>query len=123
MEATRWLGSELDYIKSLAGAGLDGISEARREARGCVFTPGFNSVAWRSAAAGAFAGAVGARLTGKRKPWPIALGGIAGTVVGFGAAAAWTSRCFTASATRSAFRCVNAARDAHWLKANPIDYA
>lgn len=123
MVATRWLESEFAYIKSLAGAGVDGISEARREVCGQVFTPSLNSVAWKSAAAGAVAGAVGARLTGKRKPLPIALGGMAGSLVGLGAAAVWTSRCFTASATRSAFRCVNAARDAHWLKENPIDYA
>ncbi len=123
MQTTRWFEPDIAYLKSLVGTGLDGISQARRDAQGHVFTPPLNTVAWKSAAAGAIAGALGARLSGNRKASRIAVGGLVGTLVGFSAAVAWTTRRFTASAIRSAVQLVSATRDAHWLKANPIDYA
>jgi hypothetical protein len=121
MQSTPSLAGDAAYFKSLVGAGLDGISQARRESR--VFTPPLHAVAWKSMAAGAFAGALGARLARNRKLSGIVLGGVVGTLVGFGAAVAWTSRRFTGSAARSARQSVNAARDEHWLKVHPIDYA
>ena len=123
MQANRRFAPDMEYFKSLVGAGLDGISHARRETNDPVFTPPLNVVAWKFLAAGACAGALSARLSGRRKPSGIIFGGVIGTLAGFGAAAAWTSRRFTASAARSAFQLVNAERDAHWLRANPIDYA
>lgn len=123
MQTNPWFAADIAYFKSLIGAGFDGVSQARREARDVVFMPPLTAVAWKSAAAGAIVGALGTRLSGNRKPSRVALGGAVGTLVCVGAAAAWTSRRFTASAARSAVKLVNAARDAHWLKANPIDYA
>jgi hypothetical protein len=123
MQTSDGFAPNLTYLKSLVVAGLDGISQARREARDSVFTPALGPVAWKSVAAGACAGALGARVTGSQKVPRLVLGVLVGTLAGLGAAVAWTSRSFTASAARSALQLVNAARDAHWLEANPIDYA
>jgi hypothetical protein len=123
MPTQRSFGPDLAYLKSLVGAGFEGISQARREAPAPVFAPPLNAVAWTSSAVGALVGMSGARLAGGRKPSRVALGGAIGTLVGFGAAIAWTSRHFTIAAGRSALQLVNATRDAHWLKSNPIDYA
>ena len=123
MSTTPGLTGGIGYFESLVRASLDGISQARHEVRNSVFTPPLGSFALKSLAAGALAGAVGARLSGNRKPSRIAVGGAVGTALGFGAAVVWTSRHFTYSAARSTVQLVNAARDAHWLKTNPIDYA
>jgi hypothetical protein len=48
---------------------------------------------------------------------------VLGTLVGCGAAMAWTSRSAIVPALRLAGKRVNTVRDAHWLAANPIDYA
>ena len=122
MQSTRF-APDIDYFKSLIGAGFDGISKARREAGNSMFRPSFRGVAWKSMAAGACAGALGARLAGNRKPSRLVFGGVVGTLAGLGAALGWTSRHFAASAARSTAAFVGVARDAHWLKANPIDYA
>ena len=123
MQTAFGLAADLAYFRSLVEAGFNGVSQARREAHRPVFTPPLASVAWKSVAAGGCAGALGTRLAGNRSSSRIVLGGLLGTVVGLGAAAAWTSRHFTASAAKSALQLVNATRDAHWLEANPIDYA
>ena len=123
MRTTFWFLPDMRYLRSLIGAGVDGISQARREARDAVFTPPLHSIAWKSMAAGAAAGLLGAGLSGDRKRARLMAGGALGTAVGLGAAVAWASRQFTISAGRSALQSVNDARDAHWLRANPIDYA
>jgi gas vesicle protein len=51
------------------------------------------------------------------------MGACVGGLVGFGAALVWASRQFTGRATRKALQLIGDTRDAHWLKANPIDYA
>ena|SRR5579872_3645014 len=111
------------YLKSLIESGFDGISHARREVGGRVFTPPLKSAAWTPIAIGAMAGVLGSRMAGNRKPSDMAFGGLIGGLAGLGAAMAWTSRRFTGCAARRAFKQVNDTRDAHWLQSNPIDYA
>ena len=123
MSVTGRFEPDVRYVKSLVGASFSGISKARREARGHLFAPPLDTVAWKSAAAGALVGVAGARLTGNRTPARLAMGGVAGTLLSLAATIAWTSRRFTISAARSAFQSVDQARDAHWLEVNPIDYA
>jgi hypothetical protein len=123
MPSLRSLESDLAYVRELLGAGADGIASARRELAGRVFTPPLHPAAWTPAAVGATVGLT-ARLMSKRNSRSsVAMSGLVGTVLGFGAALAWTSRGFTALACRRAVRHVNATRDAHWLEAHPIDYA
>ena len=123
MARIRSLQSDLAYVKELLGAGADGIASARRELAGPVFRPPLHAAAWTPAAVGATVGLT-TGLIGKRKSASsVAMGGLVGSVLGFGAAMAWTSRHFTAAACRRAVRHVNATRDAHWLEAHPIDYA
>jgi hypothetical protein len=123
MQATRGFEPDLAYLRTLIGAGLDGISTARHELGGGVFRPPLTAGVWKPVAIGATVGALGTRLTGSRKAGSIAVGGLVGCVVGFGAVLAWTSRRFTSHAARTSLRLVNAARDSHWLEAHPIDYA
>lgn len=123
MGTTRGIPSDIGYLKALIGAGLDGISSARQELGGRVLTPPLRSVVWKPAAIGATVGALGVRLTGNRKSSSIAVGGLLGSLAGFAAALAWTSRRFAGSAARKAFDRVSATREAHWLAGHPIDYA
>ena len=123
MHNPRRIEPDITYLKRLIGSGFDGISSARREVGGRVFTPPLKSAAWKPIAIGAVAGVLGSRITGNRRASNIALGGLIGGLAGLGAVMAWTSRRFTGCAARRAFKQVNDTRDAHWLRAHPIDYA
>ena len=124
METVHSLESNLAYLKQLVGAGLDGIDSARHELDGGVFTSPLQAVVWTPTAIGATIGILSTRLIGNRKSASsVAMGGLAGSVLGFGAGLVWTSRRLIGPAARTAIRRVNAARDAHWLETHPIDYA
>jgi len=123
MEFIRARQPERGYLRTLIGAGFEGIASAKREAGGRILAQPVKTIAWKPAAVGATAGALGARLTGNRKPSAIAAGAFVGGLVGFSAILAWTSRGFTARAAKKVMQLVNAARDEHWLETNPIDYA
>ena len=111
------------YARELASAGFEGAADARG-AKVRLFTPGSAMLFAAPVALGTAAGAFRTHWFGKRKaPSAMALGGLLGGVVGCGAALAWASRGWMAPATRGAARRVNAVRDAHWLAANPINYA
>ena len=118
------MSSDFTYFKQLVGAGLNGIAAARQESHGRVFTPSLQTIAWTPAAIGATVGALGARLVRRDKSASgVAIGGLIGSLFGFGAALAWASRDFTGPAARKTLRGVNAVRDAHWLETHPITYA
>jgi hypothetical protein len=124
MKTVQLLESDFAYLRQLARAGMDGIDSARHDIDGGVFTPPLQTVVWKPTALGATIGMLSAHLVGNRKSVSrVALGGLAGSVFGFGAAMAWASRGFIGPAARTAMRRMNAARDAHWLETHPIDYA
>jgi hypothetical protein len=123
MANVRSLESDLAYVKALLGAGAVGIASARRELAGRVFAPPLHPAAWTPAAVGATVGLTTGLIRKRKSRSSVAIGGLVGSVLGFSAALAWTSRHFTAVVCRRAVRHVNATRDAHWLEANPIDYA
>ena len=124
MEAVRSLRSDLTYCKRLLGAGWNGIAAARKQADRPLFSPPLQSVVWTPTAVGATVGALTRRLIGKDKSASgVALGGLLGSVLGLSAVLVWASREFTGPAARKSLRCINAARDAHWLESHPIDYA
>jgi hypothetical protein len=117
----RSLKSDLSYLRQLVGAGWDGIASARQELNS---TSPRETAIWTPAAIGAAVGLLGPRLMGKRKSASsLAMGGLVGSVLGFGAALAWSSRRYTGPAARRVMRNVNAARDARWLETHPINYA
>ena len=92
MATIRSLESDLVYVRELLEAGADGVASARRELAGRVLTPPLHPVACTPAAIGATVG-VTTRLIGKRKSASsVAMSGLVGSVLGFGAAIAWTSR-------------------------------
>ncbi len=112
--------NDMAYVKKLIGAGWEGIASARQQTHGAAV----KAAVWTPAAVGAALGVFGAHFIAKRrKPRILAIGGVVGSAIGFGAAAGWSSRGFLGAAGRDAMRRVNAARDAHWLALNPIDYA
>ena len=124
MEAVHLIESDLTYLKQLVRAGLDGIDSARHELDGGILTSPLQTVVWKPAVVGATVGMLGTHLMGNRKSASrVAMGGLVGSVLGFGAALAWASRGFIRPAARAAARRVNATRDAHWLETHPIDYA
>ena len=51
------------------------------------------------------------------------LHGLAGGAIVFSAGVFWSSRNLTTAAAHGMMTRINAARDAHWLEQNPIDYA
>jgi len=116
--------SEMAYFKNLIGAGRDGITSARNEMHGDVFTPALKDAAWTPAALGAAIGVLSACFGKERRSFTrAAIGGLVGSVLGFGGGVAWASRRFTGIAARRAVRGVNSVRDARWLERHPIDYA
>jgi len=123
MAIVRAVGSNVDFLRRMVGAGWDGIASARRDTGG-VFTPNFQRTVWAPAAIGAAAGILSSRLMDSKKSWArTALIGAIGAMAGSGAAMAWASRYFVKPAARNAARQISATRDAHWLSLNPIDYA
>lgn len=112
MDTRRTVQANLGYMKQLIGSGWDGIAAARRDEK--------RPSEWTPMALGAAIGMLAADLGAKRR----SAGRLAaGAIVGLGAALTWTSRRYLKHAARSAASRVNAARDAHWLELNPIDYA
>ena len=115
---------DFTYTRQLVGAGMDAIAAARQECKGAIFTPPLQTVAWTPTAIGATIGALGSRLIRRDKGTSgAAIGGLIGSVFGFGAALAWASRDFTRPAARKTVQGVNTVRDAHWLESHPITYA
>ena len=116
------LESSIVYLRQLAEAGLDGVASALHEMedrRSPV-----NTALWAPTAIGAAIGALSTRLPKKRRSASrAAIGSVVGSIVGCSAALAWGSRRSFVPAARGALRGLNAARDAHWLEANPIDFA
>jgi hypothetical protein len=120
--AARALELDIAYLGELVGAGWDGIAAARNRTSTRVFTSPLDAVA--PTAIGAAIGALSTRLLQRRKSgFTVAMGGLVGSIVGCGAALAWSSRGIVVPAARGAAQRVNAVRDAHWLQANPITYA
>jgi hypothetical protein len=111
-------------VRQLAGAGWQGLTSVPQEPNAPLFTPRWTNLAWTSAAVGAATGVIAARVAAKRKgKSSLAIGGAIGSVLGLSVGTAWSTRHFTAAAVRAALCRVNAARDAHWLELNPINYA
>ena len=123
METTLWRRPNLPYLKALVGAGVEGITCAKHELNGCVFTPTLQSSIWKPMAICGAIGALGSQMRGNRNKSRTVAGGALGALVGFGATAAWASRRFTDCAARKASRLVADTRDRHWLETHPIDYA
>ena len=109
-------------MKGLAAAAWGGAASARKEVSGKKVGLSLRPSLYVPMAVGAALGAAGAAKR-RRRSSTVAVGGAVGTVIGLGAAVAWASRHFATAAARAAVRNVNAARDAHWLELNPIDYA
>jgi len=124
METFPSLKSDITYIKYLTKAVLDGFTSAPKGNAGRAFTPVLTGGVWTPAVIGAAIGLLSASLSkGHRSGRRVAVGGLVGSAVGFGAAVAWTSRDFTGTIARSTIRKVNSVRDARWLEKNPIAYA
>ena len=124
MKDVNSLGSNLGYLRQLATASIDGIGAARREIEAGVFKGLPRKVVWVPAAVGGVLGALA--TNSKRRPSPpikTALGGLAGTLVGFGAGVACASAPLLRPVVRASAQRINAIRDARWLETHPIDYA
>ena len=123
-----WFKSGLEYSCDVVNSGFQGARSAGETALAgdsvrSVLSRSARS-SWPSAAVGIGLGALGGLLLNKRRQAirSVALGLLGGSV-GFVAGMAWGTREFTGDVARGARRGMNAARDAHWLERNPIDYA
>jgi hypothetical protein len=104
----------MSYCRDLVGAAFNGLVSVWPPAA-AVSTP---------AAIGAAAGALSAGLIARRRSRSYGVAAsLLGTLVGCGAAMAWSSRSAIVPALRLAGKRVNSVRDAHWLASHPIDYA
>ena len=130
MTTREWIESNIiDYGRNLVSSGLEGARSARK--RNLEGTP-VRSVlvssvrsACMPAVIGAYVGALGASIGQRRKPnYGAVLGAsLLGAAIGLTTGMAWGTRHLTGDMAREAKRNINAARDAHWLEKNPIDYA
>jgi hypothetical protein len=130
MSLHRWFGSNVEYARKLASSGLEGASRGREEFLAGEPLAPFLAVSARQALApalvGAYFGALGARLSRRRKHKSsrrtLALG-LLGGAIGFGAGWAWRTQGLTASIARRSLENTRPARDERWLQRHPIDYA
>jgi hypothetical protein len=128
MNLREWVTSIVGYGRELAGSGLQGASQGRAEfLNGGPISPflaDVNKKALKLATLGACVGVVGGYLGRKNRPAVRAVAfGALGGAVGFAAGFAWSSHNLAESVARGAMTNVAAARDRHWLKGHPIDYA
>jgi hypothetical protein len=124
MRSSQLLKSDVNYIKRLTEAVLDGITSPPRAAADRAFGPILTTALWTTAAIGAAIGALSVSLNRRRTSgYRVAAGGLLGSALGLGAGVAWTSRDFTGAVARNTLKKVNNVRDARWLEKNPIDYA
>jgi len=123
MKLSESLKSDAGYVRDLVGAGWAGIDSARRDSGEPWMTPAFKRTVWLPIAIGTAVGVAAAYSKSSRKTRYAVLGGLLGSVVGFGAGVAWASRGVTGAAARNAISKVNTVRDARWLEKNPIAYA
>ncbi len=128
MNVRQWSRSNAHYGRELVNSGLEGaVSGCDRFLQGLHLGPILNDSARRackSAAAGVLLGMLGGYLFHRRER----LGGafkyaVAGGALGFGATMMWRNRCLAASIASGAASNIGRARDQHWLKKHPIDYA
>jgi hypothetical protein len=121
MNVSDELTSNLRYFVTLVKAATDGASSALKTASMPSLLRG---PVWAPAAVGAVVGASTMRLRKQRKPgYSVAVGGLVGTLLGFGCGLVWAWRGTTGTVARGSMQKVNAVRDAHWVESNPIDYA
>src|SRR5689334_13866543 len=100
------------------------LRSASKGTGGRAFTPVLTGAAWKPTAIGAAIGVLSASMSRRRKSgYRVAVGGLVGSALGFGAFAAWTSRDFTGAVARGTMQKVHRVRDARWLEKNPIAYA
>jgi hypothetical protein len=120
------VNSTLEYGRELVHSGLEGARTAvddnlhGKRVATLLGESAQNAVV--PALVGASLGLIAGYLSGKpRKVRALTLG-LAGAVVGFGACMAWNTRELTGDMARGAARKIGSARDAHWLKKNPVCY-
>jgi hypothetical protein len=118
------LKSDLTYIAYLTKAILEGLTTAPQCAADRAWAPVLTAAVWTPTAIGTAIGILGASFSRRnRSGYKVAVGGLLGSALGFGAGVSWTSRDFTGAVARSTLQKVNMVRDARWLEKNPIDYA
>jgi hypothetical protein len=124
MRTSPSLKSDITYVGYLAKAVLDGVTSAPKGTANRAFTPVLSSTVWKPTAIGTAIGVLSASLSRRhRSGYWMAVGGLVGSALGFGAGVAWASRDFTGAVARGTIRKVNSVRDARWLEKNPIAYA
>jgi hypothetical protein len=120
---TRWLRTDLTYVRHLAEAGVDGITSVWNKPPAGTLAPDGGKV-WLATALGGLVGGLSVLLTRNRNSrHGTAFGVLVGSATGFGGSVAWSSRTLGEAIRRSVVRKVNAVRDQRWLEKNPIDYA
>jgi len=124
MRASPSLESDVTCIRYLTKGVLDGVASAPKGTADRPYTPLSRGAVWTATAIGAAIRVLSANLSKRdRSGYRVAVGGLVGGALGFGAGVAWTSRAFTGAIARSTIQKVNSVRDARWLEKNPIDYA
>jgi len=124
MKTSPSLKSDITYTRCLVQAVWDGVASAPERTNSRASTPIMSGSFWAPAAIGAAIGLLSAGLD--RRPtsgYRVAVRGLVGGTLGFGAGMAWASRDLTGAVARGTIQRVNGVRDARWLEKNPIAYA
>jgi len=124
MSNTRWLQSDVAYVRQLVEAGMNGVTAGWNGHRNRNLPPDARNSVWATTVIGGLAAGLSVLLDRRRRSGRgTALGIVVGCITGLGGGVAWSSRGLATDIGRSVLRKVNAVRDEHWLAANPIDYA
>lgn len=128
MKPLNWLESNFGYGRDLVNSGWEGARSAQLKTLdgasvAAVLTDSVRS-SWPSAVVGAYLGALGASLGGRRKVnyGAIVGAGLLGATVGVATGMAWGTRHLTAEIAHGAKKNFDTVRDAYWLKKNPVPY-
>lgn len=116
--------SEMRYAKDIVEAGLGAAHQTGADVPETLNLSRVSQSALVPAVVGAVVGILGICLTQRKNRGQGAiLGGLIGCALGFGGGVAWSTRDQTSAVARNALKNVQAVRDQHWLKKNPIAYA
>ncbi len=132
MSLQKWIESNFDFARKLAGSGIEGAGFGRKEFLAGESVGPFLTEAARQAlgpaAVGVGIGTLASRLAGRdsisRKSSGRTLAfGLIGGALGFAAGLIWNTQGLAAHVARRSIENTRVVRDERWIERHPINYA
>jgi len=128
MSVKDWSMSTVEYGRKLVQSTVNGVRAGeerfREDGQLAPYLERSAKQSFGAAVVGVVVGAcIGYHGNERRSVGRLVVGGILGGFIGFGAGLLWETRDLTASVGSDVRKNVQLARDEHWLRRHPIDYA